>query len=178
MATAAPQPAQLRIVHYPDPALRVKCKPVGAIDDRIRAIAARMIELMHEADGVGLAAPQVALDLRMFVAHPDRQDPDGARVFINPVLSNPSANTGEHEEGCLSIPGVFGQITRPLAITVEALDLDGKPFTLTSDQLAARVWQHETDHLDGVLIIDRMTPMDRQANKAALKEMEKAGSRE
>jgi peptide deformylase len=93
-------------------------------------------------------------------------------VFINPRLSNPARQTIAREEGCLSIPHVNADITRPVAITIEALDLDGQPFTMTSEELPARVWQHECDHLDGVLIIDRMTPIDRRANLRALRELE------
>lgn len=176
MAPTALQPEQLRIVHYPHPALRRKARPIEKIDGHVRAVAARMIELMHEADGVGLASPQVGLDWRLFVARPGREPDDPARVFINPVLKNHAHQTAPREEGCLSIPGVFAEITRPVGLTVEALDEHGEPFTLTSDELPARVWQHEVDHLDGVLIIDRMTPTDRRANQSALKELEAAAA--
>ncbi len=165
-------PQALRIVCYPDPVLRTRAKPIEAVTDRVRAVARRMIELMHESSGVGLAAPQVGLSWRLFVANPDRQ-PDQDRAFVNPVLSNLSRDCLEQEEGCLSIPGVDGQIVRPQAVTIDALDLDGNPFQLTGDELFARVWQHETDHLDGVLIIDRMAPIDKMANRRALQDLEK-----
>ena len=163
----------LRIVHYPDPVLRLKARPVQAVTDEVRAVARRMIELMHQARGVGLAAPQVGLSWRLFVANVTGE-PDDDRVYINPVLSHPSRVTGPHEEGCLSIPEVTAEVTRPLSITIEALDEQGRPFTMTSDGLAARAWQHEFDHLQGVLILDRMTPSDRMANKRALRELERA----
>lgn len=174
MASDAPKPESLRIVHYPAAVLRRKARPVETIDDHVRAVAARMIDLMHEADGVGLAAPQVGLDWRMFVARPSRDDDDPPRVFINPVLTNPSRSTAPREEGCLSIPGVYAEVTRPTAITIEALDEHGNPVTLTSDELPARIWQHETDHLDGILILDRMTPIDRKANQSLLRDLEAA----
>lgn len=161
----------LRIVHYPDPVLRQRAREVPRVDDEVRAVAARMIELMHEARGVGLAAPQVGLSWRMFVANPSGEPGDN-RVFINPVLRDPSRETEAREEGCLSLPGVNGEITRPTAITIDALDENGRPFSLTSDALPARVWQHETDHLDGVMIIDRMPAIDRVANKRALRDLE------
>ncbi len=169
----AVRPDQLRIVHYPDPVLRRVAQPVEAVTDEVRAVARRMLQLMHEAPGVGLAAPQVGLPWRMFVANPTGE-PDDDRVFINPVLSGPSREAASQQEGCLSLPGIQGDITRPTAITITALDLDGRSFTLTSDDLPARVWQHETDHLDGVLIIDKMPPIDRRANRRLLKELETA----
>lgn len=165
-------PKALRIVCYPDPVLRTRAKPIEAVTDRVRAVARRMIELMHESSGVGLAAPQVGLSWRLFVANPDRQL-DQDRAFVNPVLNNLSRDGLEQEEGCLSIPGVNGQIVRPQAVTIDALDLDGNPFQLTGNELSARVWQHETDHLDGVLIIDRMAPIDKMANRRALQDLEK-----
>ncbi|MBI1368862.1 MAG: peptide deformylase [Planctomycetes bacterium] len=162
---------QLRIVLYPDPVLRRKARTIEKVDDEIRAVAARMIELMHEAPGVGLAAPQVGLPWRLFVAN-HTGEPADDRVFINPVLRDPSEDYGPHNEGCLSIPDVTAEIRRPLRITIDALDINGQPFSMTSDELPARIWQHETDHLDGVLIIDRMNPMDKLASRRMLKQLE------
>ena len=164
----------LRIVTYPDPALRRKAEPVDEITDEVRAVARRMLELMHEAPGVGLAAPQVGLPWRLFVANPTGE-PDDDRVFINPVIKNPTREVAPMEEGCLSLPDIRGEVMRPTKATVEATDLDGRRFELTDDALPARVWQHETDHLDGVLIIDKMSRMDRLANRRPLKELEAAG---
>jgi len=161
----------LCIVLYPDAVLRIEAVPIEQITPQVRAVANRMLQLMHEAPGVGLAAPQVGLSWRMFVANPTG-DPADDRVFINPVLRDPSRQTEDHEEGCLSIPNVNGRIRRPRAITVTALDLEGHEFSLTSDELSARIWQHETDHLDGVLIIDRMNPLDKKANRRAIEELE------
>lgn len=164
--------AALRIIHYPDPRLTKKAGPIETVTDEVRDVARRMLELMHEAPGVGLAAPQVGLDWRMFVANASREPADD-RVFINPTLSDPSREQEDYEEGCLSIPEVYAHIRRPKQITITATDLDGNTFSLTSDDLAARVWQHEYDHLDGVLFIDRMPPLDKMANRRKLKELER-----
>jgi peptide deformylase len=164
--------SRLSLVLYPNPVLRAKAQPVEKITDEIQALAARMLEVMHQAPGVGLAAPQVGLRLRLFVANPTGQAGDD-RVFVNPRLVQLSREMEDHEEGCLSIPDVTGIIRRPKVVTIEALDLQGQAFVLQSDQLAARVWQHESDHLDGVLIIDRMAPMDRMANQKTLRELER-----
>lgn len=165
--------SKLKIVLYPDPILRKKAGPVEAVTDEVRAVALRMIELMHEAEGVGLAAPQVGLPWRMFVAN-SRQDvhePD--LVYINPVLSNPTGVPEPREEGCLSIPDVVGDVWRPTNITINALNLEGQAFTMTEDQPLARVWQHEIDHLDGILIIDRFTQMTRLANRKTIRALER-----
>jgi len=164
--------AKLRIVLHPAPILRKKAAEIPEVNDQVREVAHRMLELMHEAPGVGLAGPQVGLNWRIFVTNAT-QEPQDDMVFINPVLSDPSRDTEELEEGCLSLPDIRGAIRRPKGITVQALDLQGKPFTMTSDELPARIWQHETDHLDGVLIIDRMGMLDRRANRAALELLER-----
>ena len=167
------RPAQLRIVHYPDPALRAPTREVDPASPDVGEVAKRMLELMHEAPGVGLAAPQVGLDWRLFVAnaHPEH-DPAHDRVFCNPVLRDPTRETEALEEGCLSLPDVEVEVRRPVGITIDAVGLDGEPFSLTAQGLEARIWQHETDHLDATLIIDRMSPMDRMGNRKALKALE------
>ncbi|MBL1215894.1 MAG: peptide deformylase [Planctomycetes bacterium] len=170
---SAVNPNKLSIVYYPDPILRKQAAPIEAVTDEVRAVALRMIALMHEAEGVGLAAPQVGLPWRMFVANSRQEEDEPDRVYINPVLSSPSGGPEPREEGCLSIPDVVGDVRRPITITIDALDLDGQAFTMTSDALLARVWQHETDHLDGILIIDHFTQMTRLANRKALRELER-----
>lgn len=162
---------QLKIVFYPHPVLRVKAKPVEGITDEVRAVAQQMLRIMHEAPGVGLAAPQVGLSWRMFVANPSGEAGDD-HVFINPVLSGSGRETSEREEGCLSLPGVNAVVRRPKVVTIEAMNLEGETFRMSSDDLPARVWQHEYDHLDGVLIIDRMSEIDRLANRKLLRELE------
>ncbi|MCA9284248.1 MAG: peptide deformylase [Phycisphaerales bacterium] len=172
----APEPAKLQILHYPAPVLRRKAEPVGAVDESVRAVAARMLELMREAEGVGLAAPQVGLPWRLFVANSGEEgEPD--RVYVNPRILEYAGDLVPHEEGCLSLPGIRAQVRRPERITLVATDLEGETFTLQSDGLLARVWQHEYDHLDGILILDRMSPIDRLATRRAVKElMASAGS--
>lgn len=166
-------PELLRIVLHPDPVLRQKAKPVEAVTDEVRAVARRMLQLMHEAPGVGLAAPQVGLSWRMFVANDDpEQSPEADLVFINPTFTDASREIEGYEEGCLSLPDIRADIRRPRQITIHATNLDGEAFSMTSEEIAARIWQHEYDHLDGVLILDRMSPLDRMANKRAIKALE------
>jgi len=163
--------AALQIVHYPHPVLRQKAQTVAAIDDQTRQVAQRMLQLMHEAPGVGLAAPQVGLPWRMFVANPTGE-PQDDQIFINPQIQPVGHAACDHEEGCLSLPDIRAEIRRPQTVTIRAQDLDANVFELTSDDLPARIWQHEMDHLDGILIIDRMTPFDRDTVKRQLSELE------
>lgn len=164
-------PAKLSVIHYPDPRLRARSKEISKITDEVVTVARRMLQLMHEAPGVGLAAPQVGLNLRMFVAsHTGKEEDD--KVFINPVITPIGKTLVEMDEGCLSLPEIDISVLRPVEVKIEATGLDGQTFTLTSNELAARIWQHELDHLDGVLIIDRATPMDRLACRKKLRELE------
>jgi peptide deformylase len=182
-------PASLSIVLYPAPILRTRCLPVPEVGDEVRAVGTRMIELMNEAKGLGLAAPQVGLPWRMFVcdvpAEEDHAAPgeglavvlrgtEGPTVYINPVLSEPVSPVEASSEGCLSLPDISGDIPRPRGITVTALDLQGRPFTQTGMGLLARCWQHETDHLDGVLILDRMSQLSRLRIRSAVRGLERA----
>lgn len=178
-------PASLFIVHYPDPVLRAKAADVPEVTDEVRAVADRMIELMFDAPGIGLAAPQVGLSWRMFVCHvpPEEGEATDADpltctaaplVYINPVLSDPVGPVESGNEGCLSLPQITGDVQRPRTITITALDRDGKTFTQTATDLLARCWQHETDHLDGVLILDRMSQLSRLRTRSAVRGLEKA----
>ncbi|MEO1130893.1 MAG: peptide deformylase, partial [Planctomycetota bacterium] len=171
--------AALRIVHFPDPILRRKTEPMERVDDEVRAVAERMIVLMQEAPGIGLAAPQVGLDWRLFVVHLPEGDERSAEtdpmtatpepmVFVNPVLGDFSRDLVSDEEGCLSIPGIGCEVRRPTEVTVTALDLDGSEFSLRAQGHLARCFQHEMDHLDGVLMIDRMSMRSRLKNRSAL----------
>ena len=164
-------PAPSLIIHrYPDPVLARRADPVGTVDDEIRELAAAMIEKMYEADGVGLAAPQVGISRRLFVADPRRTEEPEPLVFIDPELRL-EGDLVPFEEGCLSIPEVRVTVRRPAVATIVATDLAGERFELTDDDFAARVWQHEFDHLEGVLITDRMSPRDRLAHRRRLKAM-------
>jgi peptide deformylase len=168
-------PSHLSIVHYPHPTLRGKAEPVDPNDPTVRAVARRMIELMHEADGVGLAAPQVALPWRLFVTHGRDADPVD-RVYINPKLTLQRGEMESLEEGCLSLPGINVEVRRSVQAEISATDLDGNRFLSPLTGFMARVVQHEFDHIEGVLIIDRMNTRDRLATRKALKELEAAGS--
>lgn len=160
----------LEIRQYPDPALRQPCLPIADISDEIVALADRMIDLMIAASGIGLAAPQVAVPLRLVVISLTGKR-ENAEVFINPELHNLHGSS-EMEEGCLSIPGIRGKVRRSAACAVEALDLDGNKFVLDAVDLAATCIQHETDHLDGTLFIDRLTAVSQIACRKAIKLLE------
>ena len=153
----------MQIVHYPHPSLRWKSRAVSSVNGALRRMVREMFELMYEAKGIGLAANQVALPFRFFITNisgdPDLSDEEF--VFLNPELSAQSGST-EGEEGCLSVPELYGQVKRFETITVDAYDLDGQGFAMDLDELPARVVQHETDHLDGVMFFDRMSDTDRQ----------------
>ncbi|MEM9415674.1 MAG: peptide deformylase [Planctomycetota bacterium] len=164
-------PASLVIVHYPAQVLREVARPVPEVTDHIRAVAAKMLELMHAAPGVGLAAPQVGLPWRMFVANPTGEAGDD-RVYINPEIVSTAGGRAARDEGCLSLPEVTVEVTRPEQATIRALNLDGEAFEDSADDLLARIWQHEYDHLNGALIIDKMSTIDRMANKRALRALE------
>ena len=164
-----------RIVEYPHPTLRHVSKPLGRVDAEVRRMIRDMFGLMYEAKGVGLAANQVDLPYRFFVVNPtsDPEEKDQEHVFINPVITSRSG-IAEAEEGCLSLPEVNGDIKRPEKIVVEAYNLEGHQFRFELEDLPARVVQHEIDHLDGVLFIDRLSPTGRLAIKEMLQEFELA----
>lgn len=153
----------MQIVPYPHPALRWKSKPIQEINDDLRRIVAEMFELMYTAKGIGLAANQVGLPYRLFILNltGDKDEKEEETVFINPEILKRKGTT-EGEEGCLSFPGLYGQVKRAAKIDVEAFDLNGTCFEYSLDDLAARAVQHEMDHLDGVLFIDRMAETARR----------------
>ena len=146
----------MEIIKYPPPTLRHKSKPLKRIDASLRQTVAEMFRLMYEAEGIGLAANQVDLPYRLFVLNvsEERQE-DTEMVFINPVISR-AKDPDEKEEGCLSLPGVYAPVRRPSSIHVTALNLAGETIEGNFSGLLARAIQHETDHLDGVLFIDRL----------------------
>ena len=148
----------MEIVQFPHPTLRHQSKPIRRVDAGLRNVVDEMFKLMYAAQGIGLAANQVDLPYRLFVANLGGGDrgPDEEMVFINPVVSRPKG-TEEAEEGCLSLPGVYAPVRRPAEISVTAYTMNGEMFQGELDGLLARVIQHETDHLDGVLFIDRLS---------------------
>jgi peptide deformylase len=145
------------------------------VDAELRKIVAQMFDLMYEHEGVGLAANQVDLPYRLFVANPEGKPDDRKHegVFINPVLSG-GRGLEEDEEGCLSIPGIRAPVTRNATIKIEAYDLEGNEVRLEAGGLLARIFQHETDHLDGTLFIDRLGPAHAAAIRDQLEEFELA----
>lgn len=152
----------MQIVPYPHPALRWKSSDINKIDDTLRAYVREMFRMMYEAKGIGLAANQVGLPIRLFVVNPsgEKDNPEDEVVFINPVIRSRKGNA-VGEEGCLSLPNLYADVARADEITVEAFDLDGQGFRMKVKELPARVIQHELDHLDGVLFIDRLEDMER-----------------
>ncbi len=164
---------KLELVHYPHPTLRHVSKDLKRVDSELCDMVAQMFELMYEHEGVGLAANQVDLPYRLFVTNPsgDRDNSEAEQVFINPVL-RAGKGQSEAEEGCLSIPGVLGPVVRQEKITVEAYDLTGEAFCGEMEGLFARVVQHEVDHLDGKLFIDRLAPGQAAELREALEEFE------
>jgi len=160
----------MQILTYPNPLLRQKAKPVEELNGETRAKAMQMLELMYEAKGVGLAAPQVGWLSRVVVLDVDGRK-EGNRVFINPALLEESEEDTT-EEGCLSFPGINTKITRAKRVKVAAYTLDGERIEIQAEGIHARAWQHEIDHLEGRLIVDRMTTLARLANSRKLKELE------
>ena len=166
-----PRPLEkLTIVHYPDPILRKKCETVEVFDAQLTAVANRMLALMREARGVGLAAPQVGIAARMFICNPTGEPIDDA-VWVNPRLTL-LEGSAEYDEGCLSMPGINVPKRRATRVVIEAVDLSGKPQQAGAQELLARIWQHEADHLDGRLVIDDMSEVDELANRRILRQLE------
>ena len=149
----------MEICTYPDPVLRRKAEPVGKVDEGLRKLCERMVETMIRADGVGLAAPQIGVSKRIIVL-----DVDGEfHILINPELVSTSPETEEFTEGCLSVPGVSATVKRSAEAIVEGTTLDGSKVRITGKGLLARAIQHEIDHLEGRLFIDRLSPARRES---------------
>jgi peptide deformylase len=163
--------AILPIRHYPDPVLRKVAEPVKVINKELRQLAADMTETMKAANGVGLAAPQVGESIRMVVVDFDPENGD-PHVLINPVIVKRSRQKDICDEGCLSFPGLRSKVKRSLKVTCEAQNLDGDVVEYEAEDLAARAIQHELDHLDGMLFVDKVGPSDKLALKDSLEEME------
>lgn len=177
-------PAKLRIEIYPTKVLRTKGREIE-FNEETRAVAVRMLELMTEAEGLGLAAPQVGLSWRLFVAYVPIHEDDPAdaeipcsssehQAFFNPKIIAFSKDLEPYDEGCLSLPELTGEVRRPSTVTMAALDIDGNQVELTATGLMARCWQHEIDHLDGIMILDKMTHMSRLKNRAIIREFKRA----
>ena len=151
--------AQVR--QYPDPVLRMRANEVESFDDDLRRLVRRMKDLMEDANGVGLAGTQVGTLQRVFVFRPEGED-EAPRALVNPVLTATSEVTIGDTEGCLSMQGVTIPVERPVKVTIEGKDENGEDVRLELEERDARVVQHELDHLDGILILDRTTPEARR----------------
>lgn len=162
-----------KIIHYPHPTLRRPSKTIARFDADLRKTIHKMFDLMYEAKGVGLAANQVDLPLRLFVVNLEAEPEKGEEmVFINPVLSLPRGGQVEAEEGCLSLPGVYSEVKRPKQIRVNAFNMAGEEIEADVDGFLARVIQHETDHLDGVMFIDRISETAKLKVRDAVEDFE------
>lgn len=161
---------ELKIVHYPHETLKQKSSRIEKIDTNIEKLALKMIELMHQHKGVGLAGNQVAVPLRIFIANPTFEEGKDL-IFINPEILE-VADWNESEEGCLSVPQINVNIRRRKKVIISAIDLSGKAVEIVADQLLARIVQHEIDHLDGKTIIDRMSKLARLTNRKQIKYLE------
>jgi peptide deformylase len=159
---------------YPDPVLRVECPPVERFDDELRGLAADMVETMHDAPGVGLAAPQIGVELRLAVVDLSvGKDPEQLLVLVNPEVLDEEGEVTE-VEGCLSLPEITDKVDRSHRVRVRALDLSGEPFELEAEDWQARAILHEIDHLDGVLFVDRLRGLRRDRARRALKRLAEA----
>jgi peptide deformylase len=165
-AEARRQLALAQIRQYGDPSLRLKANDVEDFDDDLRRLVERMIALMHDAQGVGLAATQVGILRRLFVYEPDE---DGPRALVNPVVAERGEEAASDEEGCLSLQGVRVPVERATRIVLEGKDENGAEVRVELEDYAARIVQHELDHLDGVLIIDRTDDEHRKEALATLR---------
>ena len=177
-------PSKLSIDIYPTKVLVTKGREIEVNEETV-AVAIRMVELMREAEGIGLAAPQVGLSWRLFVAHVPVHEDDPAdpeipcssmdyQVFFNPKITEFSKDMEPYDEGCLSLPDLTGEVRRPSTVTMRALDIDGNPVELQATGLMARCWQHEIDHLDGIMILDKMSQMSRLKNRSLIKSYKRA----
>lgn len=163
--------AILDILNYPDPRLYTVAKPVKEVDASIRRLIDDMAETMYAAPGIGLAATQVDVHLQLLVIDIS-EDKQSLQVFINPKLVSKNGSQ-DYEEGCLSVPGIYDTVTRAEKITVEALDCDGKPFTLEAEGLLAVCIQHEMDHLQGKVFVDYLSQLKQIRIKNKMKKRQR-----
>ena len=154
------------IVLMGDPVLREEADDVTVFDDELRPLVRDMYETMYHADGIGLAAPQIGISKRILVVDLRRADEEGGEApkiaLVNPTITWSSDETYRQSEGCLSIPGLEEVVERPFAVRVEGRDVNGNEVTVEADDLFGRALQHEIDHLDGILFLDRVTPLKRK----------------
>lgn len=165
--------AKLPILEFPDPRLRTTAAPVAKVDDAIRSIIDDMFETMYAAPGIGLAATQVNIHQQIIVIDTSEEKND-PMVFINPALTILEEETTTYDEGCLSVPGYYEEVERPIGILVKALDKNGEAFSLEPTGLLAVCIQHEIDHLNGKLFVDYLSNMKRQRIRKKLEKQQRA----
>jgi peptide deformylase len=165
----------LDILKYPDPRLHTVAKPVAVVDDTIRKLVADMAETMYEAPGIGLAATQVNVHLRVIVIDIS-ETRDDLKVFINPEILSRSSESKVYEEGCLSVPGIYDEVQRPDRVTVKAMDLSGQEFTLETEGVLSVCLQHEIDHLDGKVFVQYLSRLKQSRIKSKLGKQERAAA--
>jgi peptide deformylase len=165
----------MKIVQYPHPSLRHLAKPLTRIDADVRRYANEMLELMYAAKGLGLAAPQVALPYQIIVMNftGDPAVREHECIAINPVIIEKKGGLEDGSEGCLSFPELYQKVRRHKTVVARAYDLEGRQYEMTCSELPARLWQHEVDHLHGVLYIDKMGPLGKISARGALHEFER-----
>jgi len=166
----------LTVLRFPDERLRTKAEPVSQVTDETRKIIDDMIDTMRDENGIGLAATQVNIHQQIVVMDVSEEG-DDLKVFINPKIVNKGDETAINEEGCLSVPGTYAKVPRHTAVTIEALDRNGEPFTTDATELLAICIQHELDHLNGVLFIDYLSPLKRQRIKTKLEKEARLASK-
>jgi len=163
------------IVKYPAPGLEEICTPVNDFNSDLKELAGDMLETMYSAPGIGLAAPQVGVNIRLIVVDVTAGQEDGHQmVLVNPEVTEHSGRQKE-EEGCLSIPGLTAAVERPSWVRVKAQDLEGNEFEVEGEELIARVLCHEIDHLEGILYLDRLSPLRRDLLRRKIKKLIRAG---
>lgn len=166
----------MEIVLFPDPCLRAKNAPIESFDAELAQLARDMFEVMYRTQGVGLAAPQVGVNVKLLVFNEEGKPEAADReiVLCNPRVVSKSKDRVSGEEGCLSFPGIYAPVQRHQTVVIEAEDLEGKTFQKEFEEWEARIFQHEFDHLDGVLFIDRFSPSDKTRLKPRLMDLKRA----
>ncbi|KAL3504161.1 hypothetical protein ACH5RR_034002 [Cinchona calisaya] len=166
--------APLKIVEYPDPILRAKNKRINTFDDNLKKLVDEMFDVMYRTDGIGLSAPQVGKNVHLMVFNPVGERGEGEEiVLVNPKVNRYSRKIVPYNEGCLSFPGIYADVDRPDAVKIDAQDITGQRFEFNLTGLPARVFQHEFDHLQGILFFDRMTDEVLESIRAELQALEK-----
>ncbi|GMN42528.1 hypothetical protein TIFTF001_011729 [Ficus carica] len=164
----------LKVVKYPDPLLRAKNKRIDSFDDNLKKLVHEMFDVMYKTDGIGLSAPQVGINVQLMVFNPVGERGEGEEIIlVNPRVSRYSKKLVLYNEGCLSFPGIHADVQRPESVKIDARDINGARFTVNLSGLPARVFQHEFDHLQGVLFFDRMTEGVLEGIHAQLQALEK-----